>query len=115
MKHIYIGSFVHSLSLKKLEIRADGAIGVDERGVIAFVERDGSRSIEAIHAREGWADATIHRLAGKGFYVPGFIGVYLLTATSIMAHPVFDIRDGSVHIRKLQRIALISSSSKTNH
>ena len=80
MKNIYIGPFVHSLSLKKLEVCPDGAIGVDESGFIAFVERDGSRHIEAIRAREGWKDAKLHHTTGRGFYIPGFIGMCNLFA-----------------------------------
>lgn len=78
MRNIYLGPFVHSINLKELEICPDGAIGVDESGTIAFVERgDGQGVIESIQAREGWEDAVIHRIPGKGFYFPGFVGAYI--------------------------------------
>ena len=74
MKRIFLGPFVHSLSLKKLQICPDGVIGVNESGTIAFVKRDGSGHIESIRARNGWEDAVIHRITGSGFYIPGFVG-----------------------------------------
>ena len=75
MKNIYVGPFVHSLSLKKLEICPDGVIGVDESGLIGFVGHDGLRHVEALRTREGWKEATVHSITGRGFYIPGFIGM----------------------------------------
>ena len=75
MRNIYVGPFVHSVTLKKLEICPEGAIGVDDSGTIAFVERsDGPEVTESIQARKGWEDAVIHRIPGRGFYFPGFVG-----------------------------------------
>lgn len=75
MRNIYLGPFAHSINLKELEICPDSAIGVDEYGIIAFVERgDGPGVIESVQAREGWENAVIHRIPGRGFYFPGFVG-----------------------------------------
>ncbi len=79
-KAIYVGPFIHSRSLQNLEICADGAIGVDESGTIAFVERDSS-SIKAALTRDDWIDAPRVRVQGKGFFFPGFIGMRYLHFT----------------------------------
>jgi len=36
-KRVFIGSFVHSLSLRKLEYLRDTLLAVDENGIIAFI------------------------------------------------------------------------------
>ncbi|KAH9871865.1 hypothetical protein J1614_006123 [Plenodomus biglobosus] len=82
---IYTGPFVHSASLSKLEICEKAAIGVDENGIIAFVEKitEGG-SIAGIKSRqEGWLDAQVVSIEGVGFYFPGFID----THTHAPQHP----------------------------
>ena len=78
---IYTGPFVHSISLAELEICENGAIGVDENGVIAFVERD--LDLEAVQDKHSWHDATPVHLTGNAFYFPGFID----THTHAPQHP----------------------------
>jgi guanine deaminase len=74
LKTIYLGAFAHSVSLAELEICAKGAIGVDDAGVIAFVERD--IDIEEVKRRhEGWNGARVVEVK-DGFYFPGFIGKF---------------------------------------
>ncbi|KAF1841999.1 guanine deaminase [Cucurbitaria berberidis CBS 394.84] len=84
-KTIYVGPFVHSTSLTDLEIEEKGAIGVDENGVIAFVERNVSQAgIEDVKSRNpGWQDAQVIKLEGNGFFFPGFID----THTHASQHP----------------------------
>jgi guanine deaminase len=41
-KTIYIGAFAHSTSLTTLKICSNGAIGVNSKGIIAFVEKNAS-------------------------------------------------------------------------
>jgi len=74
-KTIYLGPFVHSVSLKQLEICESGAIGVDEEGVIAFVER-GVAGLEDVVKKVGgeWEEANVVKVKGEGFFFPGFIG-----------------------------------------
>ncbi|CAI6339972.1 unnamed protein product [Periconia digitata] len=79
-KTVYAGAFVHSISLTELEICENGAIGVDEAGVIQFIERNGS---EEWKEKEGWQSAKVVRLDGKGFFFPGFID----THTHAPQHP----------------------------
>ena len=75
-KAIYIGPFVHCKTLKELEICTTGAIGVDERGKIAFVSRDAN-------GRQTWSDKDWDRaktvtIPDHGFFFPGFIGGLLI-------------------------------------
>ena len=82
-KSIYIGPFVHSKSLSELEIQEHGAIGVDEDGIIRFVERnlhDGSLSNLIQQKGDDWTDAQIVEINGSGFFFPGFIGAIGLVA-----------------------------------
>lgn len=76
---VYIGRFIHCLSLTELEICEEGAIGVDEQGKIAFVERDvrGERveDVENVVERFGWGGCEVVRVKGEGFFFPGFIGM----------------------------------------
>jgi len=39
-KKVFIGSFIHSLSLRKLQYLRDTLLAVDEQGIIAFVVSD---------------------------------------------------------------------------
>lgn len=80
-KTIYLGSFVHSVTLADLEICEKGAIGVDEQGVIHFVEKNTSPK-ETLQKHPEWKDAhTIH--VSDGFFFPGFID----THTHAPQHP----------------------------
>lgn len=69
-KAIYLGAFAHSKSLSELEVCEKGAIGVDEEGIIRFVERKvGEQDVR----KEGWEDAKVVEVR-DGFWFPGFIG-----------------------------------------
>ncbi|KAF2828579.1 guanine deaminase [Ophiobolus disseminans] len=82
-KTIYLGPFVHSKSLTELEICENGAIGVDENGIIAFVERD-AQSFESIKSEKSeWQDAKTVKISGDSFFFPGFID----THTHAPQHP----------------------------
>ncbi|KAF2111611.1 hypothetical protein BDV96DRAFT_602675 [Lophiotrema nucula] len=79
---IYLGSFVHSTSLSELELADKGAIGVDETGVIAFVER-AVENVEDVKAKnEGFTEANVVEVK-DGFFFPGFID----THTHASQHP----------------------------
>lgn len=71
-KTLYIGPFVHSESLKQLDICLNGVIGVGEDGKIAFIRRDLKGA--QIPVEDGWEDAKVVRIGGVGFFFPGFIG-----------------------------------------
>lgn len=76
-KTIYIGAFVHSKSLEELDVCEKGAIGVDERGRIVFIEREDSHVESAIKQHADWADAAIVTIKDKGFFFPGFIDTHI--------------------------------------
>ncbi|CZT15970.1 related to guanine deaminase [Ramularia collo-cygni] len=72
-KTLYIGSFIHSTSLTTLDHCANGVIGVDESGKIAFILRDASN--ETIP--EDWESAKVIRQEGEGFFFPGFVDTHI--------------------------------------
>jgi guanine deaminase len=81
-KTIYVGPFVHSKSLTELEIEGDGAIWVDEQGIICFVERNLHGGVyrlvaEIAESADEWADAKIVSIRGTGFFFPGFIDTHV--------------------------------------
>ncbi|KAF2271816.1 guanine deaminase [Westerdykella ornata] len=81
-KTIYLGTFVHCVSLSDLEIGENGAIGVDENGIIRFVEKD--TELGHVHEKHpDWNNAEVIHLKGNGFYFPGFID----THTHAPQHP----------------------------
>jgi guanine deaminase len=59
-KKLFVGTFVHSLSLKELEVLEHGAIGVDH-GVIVFVEKnvESAEDVEEVKARHSFHDAEV--------------------------------------------------------
>jgi guanine deaminase len=74
-KTIYCGAFAHCVTLAELEVVGNGAIGVDEQGVISFIEKE--VDVEILRQRYGgWNDASIVRVT-DGFFFPGFIGEYV--------------------------------------
>lgn len=74
-KTIYVGTFVHSISLAELEIGENGAIGVDENGVIQFVHKD--VDLKTVHEEHPeWREAKIAEVKGNGFFFPGFVGMF---------------------------------------
>ncbi|PNS15807.1 hypothetical protein CAC42_4259 [Sphaceloma murrayae] len=70
---LYIGPFVHCISLKELEICESGAIGVDADGKIDFIDRD---IVAEGFSKPGWEDAKQVRISGNGFFFPGFIDTH---------------------------------------
>lgn len=75
-KTVYYGTFIHSLSLSNLDISPSGAIGVDESGRIAFIERNASALQEILTKYPEWAEdgGRVVRAKKGGFFFPGFVG-----------------------------------------
>ncbi|KAF2016159.1 guanine deaminase [Aaosphaeria arxii CBS 175.79] len=83
-KRIYIGTFVHSTSLTDLDICESGAIGVNENGVIEFVDRETSSITDLKSKHSSYEDAQIVIPTNKNaFFFPGFID----THTHAPQHP----------------------------
>jgi guanine deaminase len=75
-KTIYLGAFVHSTSLTRLEICPKAAIGVDETGTITFIEKDVS-DLQALKSQHpDFQSASTITLSGPGFFFPGFIDTH---------------------------------------
>ena len=74
-KSIYLGPFVHSKTLKDLDICTTGAIGVDEHGKIAFIDRNASLSNYS-PSDSAWSTAKIVSIPDAGFFFPGFIDTH---------------------------------------
>jgi guanine deaminase len=79
---VYIGTFLHSASLGDIEVSERTAIGVDEEGIITFIEKNLTDEQTILRCIEGngW-DAGEYDLVqapeGDGvirFWFPGFIG-----------------------------------------
>ncbi|KAK5132184.1 hypothetical protein LTR08_009307 [Meristemomyces frigidus] len=70
-KTVYIGTYIHSESLTKVDVAVDGSIGVGEDGKIAFVLRD------TTEVPEGWRNAKVIRTQDHGFFFPGFIDTHI--------------------------------------
>ncbi|GAB7357069.1 hypothetical protein MBLNU459_g7885t1 [Dothideomycetes sp. NU459] len=75
-KTIYVGPFVHCVSLQELEICTAGAIGVDESGKIAFIDRDVQADGYA-PKHEEWKGAKVVQIRDEGFFFPGFIDTHI--------------------------------------
>ncbi|MCJ1401100.1 hypothetical protein MMC11_004312 [Xylographa trunciseda] len=79
---IYTGTFIHSLSLDAIEVVEHGIIGVDEKGVIAFVEKGDTHAEpkETVRSRHGWEEWETVRM-GDGtsttFFFPGFVDTHI--------------------------------------
>jgi guanine deaminase len=70
---VYIGTFIHSKTLQELDICDNAAIGVDELGKIAFVERSAG-NVGNVTAAHGWENAQLVRASDCQFFFPGFVG-----------------------------------------
>ena len=75
---IYVGTYIHCLSLTQLELLENAAIGVDENGVISFIEQDMKEPgvAEVAEQKYGWKDSSIIKGIGDttAFFFPGFVG-----------------------------------------
>lgn len=75
---VFLGSFVHSKALNKLEYLHQTAVFVDKSGKIIAIEKDcdESKARELIFPRFGWAEADVEVVKAKEeqFFFPGFIG-----------------------------------------
>ncbi|KAI9769964.1 MAG: hypothetical protein M1840_003674 [Geoglossum simile] len=75
-RNIYFGTFIHSKTLRELDIFENGAIGVDEHGKIAFVKR-AVENVGSVIAAYGWEDAQVVQTSGCQFFFPGFIDTHI--------------------------------------
>jgi len=74
IEKVYDGSFIHSLSMDKLEVVPQGRIGVDKQGKIVFVAKNQEEKIKA-KEQFPYRDSDVVTL-GKKFLIPGFIDTH---------------------------------------
>jgi guanine deaminase len=75
---VYFGPFVHCTIFGEIDICESGAIGVDEEGVIAFLDRDVKFEVlDELVKTHGWEDCKVVRIYDSGFFFPGFIGMLI--------------------------------------
>ncbi|MCJ1439609.1 MAG: hypothetical protein MMC23_000089 [Stictis urceolatum] len=76
---VYVGTFIHCTSLTELDVLENTAIGVDEHGIIAFVEGDVKDDLTARVNAHGWKEPVIVRQDPDiiGFWFPGFVDTHI--------------------------------------
>lgn len=74
---VYIGDFVHCISLTDLCILENHAVGVDGNGVIRLVEL-ADKTLDGKIKSQGWETwNTVKAPEGRvAFWAPGFIGMW---------------------------------------
>ena len=77
---MYTGTFIHCLSLENLEVLKSAAVGVNEKGIIAFVEKNVQDSglERLVKQKHGWTDWDVIKgdQESTTFFFPGFVGEY---------------------------------------
>ena len=80
---VYSGTFIHCKSTTELEVLEHALVGVDEQGVIRFLEKDiqqNGKSVEDIVHRWGWGGQNgeweLVEFGGddRYWFFPGFVG-----------------------------------------
>ncbi|KAI1099395.1 guanine deaminase [Jackrogersella minutella] len=78
---LFLGLFIHSIKLGKLEYLHDTAVCVDKSGKIVAVEKqcDQMKAEETLYPKLGWQDSDVLvTTAGDGqFFFPGFIDTHI--------------------------------------
>ena len=87
---VYSGTFIHCKSYSELEVLKHALIGVDEKGVIRFLEQDvqlKGKSLDDVVCEWGWDkqdrewDLVDCKAAGRSWFFPGFIGTLKLISS----------------------------------
>lgn len=76
-KLVLFGRVAHSKSLKLLEIHHKAALGVDEKGIIKFLDADVSSAAEACKKHDGFEYAACTTLKPLQFLFPGLIDTHM--------------------------------------
>jgi guanine deaminase len=92
LRTIFFGPFVHCKSQQELDICEHGAVGVDEKGIIVFIERD-VKDADPVAKKHGWVNPKVVRIYDSGFFFPGFIGTCIMVPLSQRILPGLFLRD----------------------
>lgn len=81
-KGLFLGTFIHSKTLDKLEFLHNTAVLVNEKGVIVAIEPDVKDLAEAersVLSKIGWSreEVSVHIAKPGQFYFPGFIDTHI--------------------------------------
>ncbi|KAI5794500.1 guanine deaminase [Peziza echinospora] len=77
-KALYVGTFAHTPTLGSLEVHERSAIGVDEFGKIAFMEKEVASVEEVLGRHPEWATSgRVVRSGESGFFFPGFVDTHI--------------------------------------
>jgi guanine deaminase len=87
---VYIGTFLHSTSLQNVDILEKKAIGVDEHGIIVFIEEADSSLGSRIKSSHQWQDWTTITAPedSVNFWFPGFIGMKTIKPALSLISPL---------------------------
>lgn len=83
-KTVYIGSYVHSLSLTELEQVEHAIIAVGEGGTIEWIEHAAAEQVQNILARHGLGieDVELVELGPDDFLCPGLIDTHTVSCSA---------------------------------
>lgn len=91
---MFYGSLVHSLSLTEIEYLENALLGVDEYGVIAFLDKavSSTADVDQLLEAHGWSrqDTLVVEMKRGEFLVPGWVndgGNHYLKSTDKGADP----------------------------
>ena len=73
---VFVGTIIHSFSPTSFELIENGAVGVNERGNIAFLLKDSSL-LDSQHASFHFDKANITTLEKGKFLIPGFVDCHI--------------------------------------
>lgn len=91
-KTVYAGTFIHTPRIGEVEVFANAVVGVDENGLIEFIDKDfyisDKGNFDGQAKARGWIhwgnECSIDLVEcagnGTGFWFPGFVGTYFSNA-----------------------------------
>lgn len=114
-RSLFLGTAVHSTSLKELECREAMAVCVDEHGIIVAIEPncDQTKAENTLYGDLGWSpQEVIVRSASAGqFFFPGFIGRSVPVLTRLIyTHPLFFL-DTHIHASQYPNAGLFGKTT----
>ncbi|KAK4701263.1 guanine deaminase, partial [Phenoliferia sp. Uapishka_3] len=76
-RRVFYGSLIHSLTLTNLEVLPSALLGINQAGIIAFLDKSISPDqVEATIKSHGWEGAELVRLKRGEFLCPGFVDTH---------------------------------------
>ena len=76
-KAIFFGRIIHSKSLKEIEIHETAALGIDENGIIQFLDPTATSATDAVEKHKDFSTAQTVNLQPLQFLFPGLIDTHM--------------------------------------